>query len=352
MSDFFSASLLMYWPTFEFKDPVFLWSLLLAPLMFWFATRAHGSVKYSSIAVAQMARPSWRVRLRWLPGGLCALAVACLAIALAGPRSGDSTTRLKREGIAIMLVVDRSGSMDARDFVEGDYSINRLEAVKRVLRSFVLGGEQSAGRPDDLIGVVAFGTYADSVSPLTLDHANLINIVNQLEVATTQTEAATAIGEGLGLAIERLREHPAKSKVVVLLTDGVNNAGNLQPQQAAELAVDQGIKVYAVGAGTTGIAPVPRMGSDGRMRLAAMQVEIDEKTLREISARTGAQYFHAQNADALNAAYAQIDALERSEISETRFLQYREHYVWLLVAAFVLLLSAEIIGHTILRRLP
>ena len=344
--------MLELWATFEFKNPVFLWALLLAPLMFWLASRTTGAIRYSSTALAGVVTPSWRVRLRWIPAALLSIAVALLALALAGPRTGDATTRVQREGIAIMLVVDRSGSMDARDFVEGDYSINRLDAVKRVLRTFVLGGDDTPGRSDDLIGVIAFGTYADSVSPLTLDHANLTSIVEQLQVAVTQNEAATAIGEGLGLAVERLREHPAKSKVVVLLTDGVNNAGDLQPQQAAELARERGIKVYTVGAGTTGIAPVPRMGSDGRMRLSAMQVEIDEETLKDISKRTGGEYFHARNADALQSAYAQIDTLERSEITETRYLQYREHYVWLLALACALMLLAELASQTILRRLP
>ena len=336
----------------EFKDPTLLLVLLLAPIAWWLAEQRGGSITYSSTSIAKLAPGTWRIRVRWLPGLCFALAVACLAIASAGPRSGDETTRVKREGIAIMLVVDRSGSMDARDFVAEDSSVNRLDAVKRVLRDFVLGSAQSTGRPDDLIGLVAFGTFADSVSPLTLDHANLASIVGQLKVAQEQTEAATAIGEGLGLAVERLRAHPAKAKVVVLLTDGVNNAGNLEPSAAAELAQKYGIKVYTVGAGSNGLAPIPVPLGNGRYALRPMRVAIDEDALKAIGERTGGTYFNARDADGLARVYAQIDALERSEITETRYLQYREHFTWLACAALLLVLIGELLNATLLRRLP
>ena len=336
----------------EFKNPYFLLAAFIAPLIYWLAQRHQGAITYSSNALPMTARRSLRARLSWLPAFGYALATVCLAVALAGPRSADGTTRVKREGIAIMLVIDRSGSMDARDFVEGDYSVNRLAAVKQVLRQFVLGSTSSRGRVDDLIGVVAFGTFADSISPLTLDHANLINIVNQTEVAQQQSEAATAIGEGLGLAVERLRQHPAKSKVIILLTDGVNNAGDLEPAQAAELAAQHNIKVYTISAGTSGVAPIPAMGSDGRIRLRAMRVEIDERTLKNISARTGGRYFSARDAEGIKTAYEQIDQLERSEITETRYLQYNEHYFWFALLALVLVIVSELATTTLFRRLP
>lgn len=336
----------------ELNNPAFLLALFLLPLVWWLAEQRGGSITYSSNAIAASAPRSWRLRARWVPSACITLAMASLVFALAGPRSADKTTRVKREGIAIMLAVDRSGSMNARDFVEGDESVNRLDAVKRVLREFVLGGDTSGGRPDDLIGVVAFGTFADSVSPLTLDHANLASIVDQLGVATTPQEAATAIGEGLGLAIERLRAHPAKAKVVVLLTDGVNNAGNLDPQQAAELARELGIKVYTVGAGTNGYAPMPVALGNGRYALQPQRVEIDEKTLKAISERTGGLYFNARDAQGLARVYERIDQLERNEITEVRYLQYREHFAWLALAALALVLLGELLNATLLRRLP
>jgi Ca-activated chloride channel family protein len=337
---------------FELRNPLFLIAGLVAPVIYALANRLPASVTYSSLNLADAAPRSPRVRLSALPALMLALAAVCLAIAMAGPRTGDATNKTRREGIAIMLVVDRSGSMDARDFVEGDYSVSRLDAVKDALREFVLGGDSGAGRPDDLIGVVAFGTYADGIAPLTLDHGNLMAIVEDLEIARERTESATAIGEGLALAVERLRTHPARSKVIVLLTDGVNNAGEIEPLQAAELAASLGIKVYTVGAGSTGIAPMPARALDGRTVLRPSRVEIDETTLARLAERTGGRYFNAKSAEGLIETYAEIDQLERTEITEVRYLQYREHYSTFVLAALVLITLAVLAASTVLRRLP
>lgn len=336
----------------ELRDPPFLALALLAPLVYVLAARVVATVTFSSLALPDAAPRSMRARLGDVPAILLATASLCLAVALAGPRSGDATTRVKREGIAIMLVVDHSGSMDARDFVADDYSVSRLDAVKQVLRDFVLGGGDVAGRPNDLIGLVAFGTYADALAPLTLDHANLVSMLDEVEVARVRSEAATAIGEGLALAVERLRGHPARSKIVILLTDGVSNAGAIEPLQAAELAAAQGIRVYAVGAGTTGVAPMPVRLRDGRLALQPTAVEIDEKTLARIAERTGGRYFRARDAEGLRKTYAEIDRLERSKITEVRYLQYHEHYPIFVIAALVLIASAGILAGTVFRRLP
>ncbi len=335
----------------ELREPLFLAAALLSPLVYVLARKAPSSLTYSSLALVDGAPRSLRARLSFLPAALLALAALCLAVALAGPRSGDATTKVKREGIAIVLVVDRSGSMDARDFVEGDYSVSRLDAAKATLRNFVLGGK-TGGRPDDLIGVVAFGTYADGICPLTLDHGNLMSIVDDIEVAREQAESATAIGEGLALAVERLRAHPAQSKVIVLLTDGVNNAGEISPLQAAELAAALGIKVYTVGAGSSGTAPMPVQTADGRTVLRATRVEIDENTLREVAKRASGRYFNAQDADGLLESYAEIDRLERTEISETRYMQYREHYPLFIIIALSLIALSSLASGTVLRLLP
>jgi Ca-activated chloride channel family protein len=242
--------------------------------------------------------------------------------------------------------------MNARDFVEGDLSISRMDAVKGVLREFIAGGDAGQGRPDDLLGLVAFATYADGVCPLTLDHGNLLAILDQVEVAMDRTENSTAIGEGLGLAIERLRGSEAESKVVILLTDGVNNAGNLDPLAAAELAATAGIKVYTVAAGRNGYAPVPVPQRGGGTRLQRVRVEVDEETVRQIAERTGGRYFHASNEEGLKEVYAEIDRLERSEITELRYVQYEEHYAMFAGAGLLLLLASGLAAGTWLRRLP
>ncbi|MBI5506131.1 MAG: VWA domain-containing protein [Deltaproteobacteria bacterium] len=339
-------------PSFEWRDPLLLLVALAAPLVYALAARLSSSLSYSTLAHLDAAPRSLRVRLARLPAALFAAATVVLAIALAGPRTGDSTSFVRREGIAIVMAVDRSGSMNARDFVSGDASVSRLDAVKHVFHDFVEGGTTGNGRDGDLIGLVVFGTFADGVCPLTLDHTNLLAILDDVAIASEASEASTALGEGLGLAVERLREHPAKSKVVILLTDGVSNAGEIDPMQAAQLAADHGIKVYTIAAGTNGLAPVPVTGPDGREYLRRVYVEMDEGTMKQIAEKTGGKYFHARDAAGLEQAYAEIDRLERSEISEVRYLQYREHYPPLVLAGLGLIAAAALAGATVLRRLP
>jgi Ca-activated chloride channel family protein len=334
----------------EFRDPIFLLLGLLAPIVFVIA-RANGSVvRFSSLSLLSGMPGSWRIRLLPLPALLLAAATVLLAIALAGPRTGDASTTVHREGIAMVLVVDRSGSMNARDFVEDDQSVDRLAAVKQVLHRF-LGIDGGPGRPDDLIGLVTFARYADSVAPLTLDHANLVAILDEIQIVNEQDEDGTAVGEGLALAVERLRRHPAKSRVAILLTDGVSNTGDISPGQAAELAAAHDIKVYTVGAGRTGQAPFP-MQWRGQTVLRQAFVELDERTLQAIAETTGGRYFHAENADALAEVYREIDQLERSEIVEVRYMQYDEHYASFALAGALSIVCAALLSQSLLRRLP
>ena len=333
---------------FELRDPLFLLLGLLAPLVYRLASRLPSAVTYSSLDLVASAPRSLRSRLVALPPALLALAVVALAIALAGPRTGDATSRFHREGIAIAMVVDRSGSMQARDFVRDDTSVSRLDVVKKVFEDFV----RSSNRESDLVGLVAFARYADGLCPLTLDHANLLMILEQVEIVTDRSEDGTAVGEGLALAVERVRALDTKSKVIILLTDGVNNAGNLDPLQAADLAAQYGIKVYAIGAGRTGYAPVPVQAPGGRVILQRAYVEIDEETLRGVAERTGGRYFHAADADALEAVIEEIDRLERSEIAEIRYLEYEHHYAGFVGAALFLLAASALLSGSLLRRLP
>jgi Ca-activated chloride channel family protein len=338
--------------TIEFRDPALLALILLAPLATWLARRRTGQVRYSSTALLTHGPVRWRARLHFLPALALGVSVALLAVALAGPRTGDATTEVRSEGIAIMLVVDRSGSMDARDFVADDFSISRLDAVKDVLREFVLGGDDTQGRASDQIGLVVFGTYADGIAPLTLDHGSLLSALDDVEVASDQRETATAIGEGLALAVERLLHSEAASRVVILLTDGVNNEGEITPEQAAKLASTNNIRVYTIGAGTNGVAPMPFRTRSGAMALRSAQVRIDEETLKDIAKRTDGLYFHAQDAKGVAQSYASIDKLERAEINEVRYVHYNEHFSWLIIAALALAALAELARLGVLRQLP
>ncbi|MDB4433158.1 VWA domain-containing protein [bacterium] len=330
----------------ELRDPLFLLTALLAPLVFLLASRLPATMTYSSLALVNHAPRSPRMRLERLPALLLALAAVALAIALAGPRTGSATHKIRREGIAIAMVVDRSGSMQARDFVQGDTSVSRLDVVKGVFREFV------SQREDDLIGLVTFARYADGLCPLTMDHGNLRAILDDVEIVTEKGEDGTAVGEGLALAVERLRRQRVQSKVVILLTDGVNNAGDIDPHQAADLANGHGIKVYAIGAGTTGYAPVPVQILGGQTILRRALVEIDEETLKEIAQRTGGHYFHATDADALAEVIAEIDRLERSEVTEIRYLEYEQHYAAFVGAGLALIAVSALLSGTLLRRLP
>lgn len=336
----------------ELRDPWFLLVGIVAPLVYALAARLPATVTYSSLALLNVGAGSWRTRVAKLPAVLLAAAVLAMAVALAGPRTGNATTRVQREGVAIAMVVDRSGSMQARDFVRSDQSISRLDVVKEVFRRFVAGEGGGAGRPDDLVGLVAFARYADGLCPLTLDHNNLLAILADVEIATERSEDGTAIGEGLALAVERLRGLKVSSKVAILLTDGVNNAGDIDPLHAADLAAQHGIKVYAIGAGSSGYAPVPVQLPGGRTVLRSAYVEIDEDTLRRIAERTGGRYFHAADADALVEVIAEIDDLERSEVTETRYLTYEYHYAVWVGSALLALTGSALLSSTALRRLP
>ncbi len=336
----------------ELRDPLFRIVAALAPLVYWLAARMPAVLIYSSLALVDAAPRSQRARLAKLPALLLAAATLALAVALAGPRTGSATSRIHREGIAIAMVVDRSGSMQARDFVRGNASISRLDVVKDVFRAFVAGEGEAGGRPDDLVGLVVFARYADGLCPLTLDHGNLLSILADVEIVTEPSEDGTAIGEGLALAVERLRGVEVSSKVALLLTDGVSNVGDIDPLQAADLAVQHGIKVYTIGAGTTGLAPVPVQAPGGRTVLRQAYVEIDEETLRQIAQRTGGRYFHAANASGLTEVIEEIDRLERSEVAEVRYLTYEYHSAGWVGAGLLLIINAAVLSGTILRRLP
>jgi Ca-activated chloride channel homolog len=327
------------------------WYLLLALLaipVFLLAHHAAGRVRFSSLRVLPARASTWRTRLAWLPDLLYALAVVALAIAMAGPRKGENDARIRREGIAICMVVDTSSSMAALDLSGPAREQTRLDAVKDVFADFVLGLHGLRGRADDAVGLVSFARYADTRSPLTLDHGNLAAAARALELTPPRTrEDGTAIGDGLALAVERLAASPARSKVAILLTDGEDNASQVSPDEAAVLARDSGVKVYAIGAGTNGVAPL-RVGDE----LVQVPVSIDEDLLKSVADTTGGKYFRATDRDGLRAIYGEIDRLERTELEGTQFYEYREYYELAVAIGLALAVLALALRATLLRRLP
>ena len=330
------------------------WALLLAvfaPSAVWLSRRSTGRVVFSSLRALPAGGDTWRTRLAWLPDVLLGLSVIAIAIALAGPRAGDQSSRVRRDGIAIMMAVDVSGSMRALDLSAKNRELTRLDAVKEVFEKFVHGGKGLEGRTDDAIGLVAFARYADTRSPLTLDHGNLATAARQLDFAP-ENEDGTAIGAGLELAVQRLAEFKSRSRIAILLTDGESNVHEIDEDTAIQDAIDAGIKVYTIGAGTQGIAPIRVPVGDGRTELMQTKVSIDETTLRKIADKTGGQYFRATDNASLARIYAQIDKLERTTFEEERFTEYHQYYVWFVAIAMGLVVLALLLRGTVLRRLP
>ncbi|MDE0450428.1 MAG: VWA domain-containing protein [Gammaproteobacteria bacterium] len=336
----------------EFREPLLLLLAVLAVPLYLLARRAPGRLVFSSLGILPGEAGGWRRRFAWVPDVMLCLALIALVVALAGPRVGERFSRIHREGIAIMMVVDVSSSMRALDLSTAARERTRLEAVQDVFEAFVLGGGDLAGRPDDAIGLVSFAGFADTAAPLTLDHNNLAAVARDLSTVRDRTEDGTAIGDALALAVERLRESTARSRIAVVLTDGVNNAGVESPAAAAELARSMGVKVYTIGAGTTGLAPVRMEDRFGRSILRSMRVEVDEAVLRQIAEVAGGQYFRAEDAEGLERVYAEIDRLERTRITEDRFRQYDELFAVPLAFALALLAIGWLARGTLFARLP
>lgn len=340
----------------QFENP---WALLLLPvvgalplLRGWLGGRRPG-LGFSAAALAAAVRPSLRRRLTWVPAALQVLALVLLVVALARPRQGQERVVDVSRGVAIELVLDRSGSMGVPMTAQPG-SRHRLAAAKEVLGRFIHGdGAGLGGRGDDLIGLITFARYAETVLPLTLARGAVDGFLGGIEVATERSEDGTAIGDALALAAARLQtaeerlaaggagdRYEIKSKVIVLLTDGINNTGTRTPREAAELARDWGITIHAIG-----LAAAP-----GLPRLPGGQ--IDERELRAIADATGGLFRIAGDAAALGAVYREIDQLERSEIGSVRYLSYRERFVPLVLAAALAIAAAALLDATLLRRTP
>lgn len=323
----------------SFARPWLLLLLLLVPLWWWWRRRRpSGAALYSDVGVAAtLARIPWWVRL---PPVLRTLALVTLLLGAAGLRIGGSTVETKQEGIAIAIAIDISSSMLAEDFAPS----NRLEVAKQQAIAFI------RGRSADRIGLVAFAGEALTQVPVTLDYPVLEQAVVDLKIGSL--EDGTAIGSGLATAVNRLRRAPDKSKVILLLTDGENNKGLIDPRTAAATAAAYGIKVYTIGVGTVGEAPIPTGRGIGGFRYEVLPVRIDEGLLREIAQQTGGRYFRAKDSEALARIFRQIDQLEKTPVRITRYARYDEVTRPLVLFGLLALALELVLGSTLVVRVP
>jgi Ca-activated chloride channel family protein len=324
-----------------FSEPIFLWLLVVIPAMIAFyilkQQKSTASLRMPGLQPFSKAGKTFRHYLRHLFFAFRTIAVTLLIIVLARPQATDKFQNTSTEGIDIVLALDISGSMLARDFRP-----DRLEASKNVATEFI------SGRPYDRIGLVVFSGESFTQCPLTTDHAVLINLLR--EIQSGMIEDGTAIGMGLATAVNRIKDSEAKSKVIILLTDGVNNRGEIAPATAAGIAKTYGIRVYTIGVGTQGMAPYPVQTPYG-IQYQDMQVEIDEAILQEIASGTGGKYFRATDNDKLVQVYTEIDKLEKSKIDVRQFSRKEEKYLLPALIAFCLLIFEIIARNTIFRNL-
>ena len=330
-----------------FAHPYLLLLLLLLPMLAWLKGKVgfQPAFLYSSVqlvrgvtGVTRSRAGSILLKLRWL-------ALALFILALARPQFGEGETKVTASGIDIVVAIDLSGSMSSEDFELKAQRVNRLTIAKDVLEQFI------SRRPNDRIGLVAFARDAYIAAPLTLDHDFLQQNLERLEIATPDKDG-TAIGSALATALNRLRQIKSKSKIVILMTDGQNNAGKVPPLTAAEAAQTLGVKVYTIGVGTRGMAPIPYLDPFGRKRYAQQPVDIDEATLQQISLRTGGKYYRADKTETLRSIYDEIDRLEKTEVQVRKYQRYREMFPFAALPGLVALLLEIILNHTVWRKLP
>lgn len=351
----------------RFEAPWAFLILFLIPLILVLNYRARGwgSLRFSTTAHVGRLNRSLKQRLMGLPRLIRILALIFLITALARPQEGKERVKDVSKGIAIEVVVDRSGSMGAEMEIE-DERLSRLDVVKRVFDEFVTGsGGNLSGRPNDLIGMVSFARYADTVCPLTLAHGALSQFLENVQLVKRRSEDGTAIGDAIALAAARLRTaeeslarqteekektFEIKSKIIILLTDGQNNAGKRTPKEAASLAKKWGIKIYTIGVG----------GAEGLLRqkgllgsfLIGTGEGVDRRTLESVAKTSGGMFRMAEDAESLRAIYKEIDQMERSEIESVRYMDYRELFLPFLFLAMVLLVTEVVLKCTLFRKIP
>jgi Ca-activated chloride channel family protein len=348
----------------RFESPYAFVLLVLIPLALWWGRRgrARAAIGFSSTAGAARIPPGWRRRLSFFPDALRLLALVLLVVALARPQMGTERVVDTSRGIAIEMVVDRSSSMSAEFSFRGRRS-NRLDAALRLFQDFVQGGDGLGGRPGDLIGVITFARNADTICPLTLAHDAVRGFLPAIRLVDNESEDGTAIGDAVALAAARLQtagevlgregggrgEYEVKSKVIILLTDGENNAGRRSVEQAAGLAAAWGVRIYAIGIGGEAATTIQTPLGAYRVPLGR---GVDGATLRLLAEETGGMFRIAEDAEALRQVYAEIDKLEKSEISSARYTDYREAFTPFALASLALIALELSLACTVFRRIP
>lgn len=327
----------------EFAYPAFFYGLILVPIMaawyLWKGKKGSAPLSLSGFENLDETLGSARIRLRHLLAVLRMAVVALLVVVLARPQSSNQWEQVTTEGIDIVMCMDVSGSMRAMDFKP-----NRLEASKNVGIEFV------NARQNDRFGLVVFAGESFTQCPMTTDRAVVINFLKDIDFGVI--EDGTAIGMGLATAVNRIKESKAKSKVIILLTDGVNNRGDVGPVTAAELAAGFGIRVYTIGVGTQGNAPIPMQDMFGRTVTQSMPVEIDEEVLQTIASKTDGTYFRATDNNKLREIYQEIDELEKTRLDVKQFSKKKEEYFPFLLAAMLILLTEVFLRYTFFRTIP
>lgn len=325
-----------------FANPSYLWLLLLIiPLIVWYILKKQkgdASIEVSTTMPFDKLPRSYKYYLRHVRFALRVLVLASLIVAIARPQLTNSWSDKTTEGIDIIVALDISTSMLARDF-----SPNRVDAAKDVAAQFI------SGRSYDNIGLVIFAGESYTMCPMTLDHAVLLNLLNSVECG--MLEDRTAIGDGLATAINRIKNGPAKSKTIILLTDGTNNAGDIAPVTAADIASTFGIRVYTIGVGTQGMAPYPVQTPYG-ITYQQYPVEIDEETLKNIAQKTGGEYFRATDKNALKDIFEEIDKLEKTKLSVTQYSKREEIFMPWALLSMILLCADVLLKNTILKNIP
>jgi len=330
----------------RFLHPEWFWLLALLPVVLIFRARRGpvAALEYPDVSLAREVARASRSRFggwRWL---YPLLAAVLMIVGLARPQRVHSHTDVSAEGIDIVLGLDVSGSMQALDFEVNKQRVNRIQVVKSVVAKFI------DERPDDRIGLVAFAGSPYLVSPITLDHGWLQQNLERVTVAAT--DDGTAIGSAIAAGVNHLRETSGKSKVLILLTDGMNNSGRIPPLAAAEAAAALGVKIYTIGVGVRGKVPIPVRNQTGQMQIIMAEVDVDERTLKAIADLTGGKFYRATDTDSLRGIYEEINRFEKTAQTVHKFEQIEELYRWALIPALILLTLGVLLQHTLWRRLP
>ena len=333
-------------PSFSFAHPWVLLFLLLLPVLALLRGRLGGTpgILFSSTSLVLAVGKKRRSKAGAMLASLVLAAMALLIVALARPQFGRTLEHVTASGVDIMLALDVSGSMIAEDYTIGSSRANRIDVVKKVTQQFI------ESRPNDRIGIIAFAGRPYLVSPLTLDHDWLIRNLDRVKIGLV--EDGTAIGSGLASAVARLKDRDSKTKIIVLLTDGANNAGKVQPLTAAEAGKALGIKIYSIGAGSNGPVPVPMKDPFGRTVYQKMVFDFDEKLLEQIAKIGEGKYFRAADTRSMDATFREIDRLEKTKIEVEKTADYRDLFAPLLAASALLVAAEAILSQTLWRRLP